>query len=116
MILLYTSGIETSIGVVEPVRGHGQNAVGQVDGVIQQDLFERTVDMTGKTLIKAMRHGSEDTAGQNQGLVRFDIMFDGMGTVADDAPGIMGFKSMLKDRLNSIEPVGQGGHAHRVRG
>ena len=140
--------------VVAALRGQGQNAEGQVDGVIQQvveditrsgwaesgnwfqkighirmsligttsaavasiepttrsitdkddaqqELFERTVNLASKTLIKAFRHDGEDIAGTEQGLVRFDNLFDDIGTDADKAPDITGFKSMLMDRLNS---------------
>ena len=67
----------------------------------QQELFERTVNLASKTLIKAFRHDGEDIAGTEQGLVRFDNLFDDIGTDADKAPDITGFKSMLMDRLNS---------------
>ena len=140
--------------VVAALRGQGQNAEGQMDGVIQQvvedvtrsgwaeagtwfqkighirmslinttaasvatiepsfravtdkddarqELFERTVNLGSKTLIKAFRRDGEEIGDANPTPARFDNLFQDIGTDGGRAPDITGFKSMLTDKLNS---------------
>ena len=67
----------------------------------RQELFERTVNLGSKTLIKAFRRDGEEIGDATPTPARFDNLFQDIGTDGGRAPDITGFKSMLTDKLNS---------------
>jgi hypothetical protein len=67
----------------------------------RQRLFNRSVAMSVSVLLKAFRAEGEDVDEISAGPVKFDNIFDGIGTNSDKSPDATGFKRMLTDKMST---------------
>ena len=67
----------------------------------RQKLFNRSIAMSVSVLLKAFRAEGEELDAEAVGAVKFDNIFDGIGTGSDKSPDSTGFKKMITDKLNT---------------
>ena len=67
----------------------------------RQRLFDRSVAMSVSVLLKAFRAEGEDVDEISAGPVKFDNIFDGIGTNSEKSPDATGFKRMLTDKMST---------------
>ena len=67
----------------------------------RQRLFNRSVAMSVSVLLKAFRAEGEELDAEAVGAVKFDNIFDGIGTNSDKSPDATGFKRMLTDKMST---------------
>ena len=67
----------------------------------RQKLFNRSIAMSVSVLLKAFRAEGEELDAEAIGAVKFDNIFDGIGTGSDKSPDSTGFKKMITDKLNT---------------